>query len=211
MLGNPFGENRDERLAREHETRQMNFAREQNVVGNSMNDDATYIHFKEKNEDLMRWQQDLEDELNQLIHRLKNEIRIDGVWIPRVDSQGEPLPPILNEKGISDIFSEICPLMSRNLINSNYTEEQIYQRMRETADSITYLLMQNYEYYDMEMNVSRFDSIINQIIDVILPTFLRALNDGERRHQRTINKRVEAYNENLTKDKQSGIRGLFGM
>lgn len=181
------------------EARHMQFAEKQAAMqAGAVQDDSAYGN-PNANPDLVRWQQDLEDEVSELKHRLRRESwnDVDG-W----RSTGQQ--PLLNELGVAMIEEELRPLTSRNMINSNLSEEFIMFILRNTADVIADNLMFNYDVY--EMDGLQYEHIVRLVKNAMCAAPFRAMNDGERRHQREIVKRIETHS-----DQQPQQRKILGI
>jgi hypothetical protein len=185
--------------------KQLSAGREQNTlaVGTDVNSDIYYDQQQKEREDLVRWQQDLMEELTNLEHDLKREIKTkEDKWI-----QAEDTIPACNDKCIHMIKTNCRPLLSRNMIMSNFAEERILQFLKRTMAAIVRNIVLKREEYDIEF----FDIsyVIATIKNVVLPAPYRAVNNGERRHLDTINRRIETYNENPIHEQRKKILGIF--
>lgn len=209
---------KEEKLAKEAEARNMNFNREMASFDAGNRDDQVYLHQQEERMDLLKWQQDLNDEIKQLKHDLRNEVLNDATneWesikiFAGYDDKGREvygtLPPLINEMGIRMIEIELRPLISRNLINTNLDEIRILNILRNTANTIADNLADKYDFYDIEF--ANFDVVMRLIKNAMIPTPFRALNDGERRHARTMSKRIEAFTESTGAEPRKKVLGLF--
>jgi hypothetical protein len=216
-----FNRRREINERKDTEKRQFNFSREQNAVASlaSPQDDMVFLQQKEERSDLLKWQQDLKEELVQLKHDLRNEQLNEekGKWEPIAIAVGyneqgqllyQMLPPIINELGIRMIDQQVRPLFSRNMINTNLNEEIINKVLCLTCNTIVENMADNYDRYGVEF--TNMDLVMRLIKNAIIPAPFRALNDGERRHARSINKRVEAFTETTdTGQKRSRLGGLL--
>lgn len=208
ILGN---NQKNEQLAAEE--RQKEFMREQVGLRIAESSDDNYIHSKH-NDEIIKWQQDLNDELDLLIHKLKNEECIAGIWKPKQIYIGigeggreiwQDMPPKMNIQGIQMIESLVAPLMSRNIINSNFDEDRILTILHKTCDDLIDNLTYNFDRYDVDF--ANLNIIVRLVKNVIIAAPFRALHDGERIHQRSIYKRADTYNQ--AKDEQKKRIGIF--
>jgi len=186
--------------------RQLVHQREQNREANSaaMVDpsDQTYLYQKEQIQDLTRWQQDLEDDVEALRHDLMNERRTkDGWGLAYQDAK-----PLMTDEGTSKIISFIKRYLSRNLIMSNLDEYIITRIMRGLVTDITIHIAMNYKQY--QLDVTDRSLVVRMIKDSIEPTLYRSFNNGERNYLNTINKRIETTN--LSEREQKKATGFFG-
>jgi len=209
-------QNKEFKNQMEIEQRSMEFGREQMgfQVGANM-DQPEYAQHQEKL-DLLKWQQDLGDELIVLKNRLRRMVLDGEEWKPLKQLVGyddkkqavyQQIPPYLNEIGIAMIEDQIYPLISRNLINSNLDETRILKILENTCNSIADNLADYFDYYDADF--INFDVILRLIKNTIIPAPFRALNDGERRHQRTMNKRIDTFHDSNAAPQKKKMLGLF--
>lgn len=186
------------------EKRQLGQAKEQHLQALAAEDDQTFIHQQAEREDLVRWQQDVSDELFGLRYALKRYMqKQDGTWAKQLiftgkyDKTGKPLykelPPLLNENGIAMIETQIRPLISRNMIMSNFNEKRILSFLKRTMDVIVDNLADNFDIYELEFH--NMDTVVSLTLNYIMPSPYRAMNNGERKHLTTVTKRVETMSE----------------
>jgi hypothetical protein len=186
------------------EKRQLGQANQQHLQALAAEDDQTFIHQKEEREDLVRWQQDVSDELFGLRYALKRYIQhADGTWHKQLiftgnyDKTGQPvykeLKPLINENGIAMIETQIRPLISRNMIMSNFNEKRILSFLRRTMDVVVDNMADNYDVYELDFH--DMDTVYSLTLNYIMPSPYRAMNNGERKHLTTVTKRVETMSE----------------
>ncbi len=177
-------------------------------------DEQVFLRQQEENKDLVRWQQALQDEIEELKHDLKREEWDGEKWHPKqifvgMNDEGKelftPLPPLMNDAGIKMVEAEMRPLLSRNMINSNLDEKMVYGILRRTSDTIVNNIAVYGEEYRMEFG--NYSHVTRLIKNFMIPTPFRALNDGERKHLRTMNKRVEAFSQSA--DEQPKKKRMF--
>lgn len=180
------------------------FMKEQQITDIATSNEHIDHAQQDQRSDLLKWQQDLDDEQAKLRHRLKGEIKYqDGTWGPRwiptgdKNEKGEALymtlPPLANDLFIDYIETQVEPFLSRNLFCSNLKEPQILLMLRNTCDDIADAMADGCDIYGIEF--INYDLVMRLIKNVIIPGPFRAMNDGQRRHDRTIAKRIEAFNE----------------
>jgi hypothetical protein len=188
----PQKENAEEQLA----NRQLNLQQQQSYLETDANTDQTYIAEQEGKADLLRWQQELDDELLNCVQTLrgyaKNE---DGNWIKVREK------PLCNDKFIHDVIVPQCkPFLSRNLINSNFEEKRILKMLRYTMDDISDAMCDGWDVYSV--NFMDFDLIMRTIKNVIIPAPFRALKGWTKKTDSTMSKRMEAITENPQRQQQ---------
>jgi len=208
---------------------QINADQQREILGQvtSPQADMALLEHQKEREDLVKWQQDLKKELENLEHDLKREIQDEkGDWVPMtepavdqdtgeyiVDKEKEemmfvPVAPACNQLCIQMIKTNCRPLMSRNMMMSNFQEERILQMLKRTMAAIIRNIGFNTNKYEVEFH--DFSYIISVIKNYIISSPFRALNDGERRHHREVIRRVDTFATSPTPIKKKGMFGLFG-
>jgi hypothetical protein len=218
MIG--FGKkNEEERMMDKQMAFQRELSREQNAISTVDPNDAPYLAQREGMQDLTRWQQDLDDDINYLKYDFKNMIKTDDGWkhmtkmIYVRDSNGQliekevKLNPIMNDEGIYRVISVVKRYLTRNLMMSNYSEIIICRIMRGLVQDLVIHLGLNWRKY--EMNYSDLSLVVRMVKDSVEPTLYRCLNNGERRYLNTINKRIETMNLSDQEKKKSGFTEML--
>jgi len=195
-----FGKNNQDRAQQQMFEQELQAGREENAVKYSDVGDDVYFAQKEKTEELTKWQQDLRDDIEIIIHDFKREVvDSEGNYKPmlefiRKDEQGRKhfrrVRPVINDIGINTFRTSVRPSLSRNLIMSNYTEARILLNLKR--DVINWIQMVGYhrELYGIEKG--DMSMVVLMLKKIIEPSYFRAMNNGERSYLNTINKRVEA-------------------
>jgi len=207
-----------ERTARDSENRGMQFEREQQTLKHEPEYEEIY-HREMQRQDLLKWQQELNDELETLKHDLKREKynEKENKWEPQTtiigfDKNNQPvtatIQPLMNDIGINMIETLCRPLMSRNLINSTLSEEIILNLLKTTADTLVNDIAINHFLYDLSFN--DWSRIRKNVLNVITPTPYRALNGFNKKTDSTMSKRIEAFSGNGSEEKPKKMFGLFG-
>lgn len=191
----------------EAEKRQANLIREQASIGASS--DPLYVQEQNEKSDLIRWQQELEDSLEILKQRLRSKVRnSEGEWV----SQPE-VKPLMTEKGIGMVESELSPFLgseSKNMINSNLSENMILNMLRNTADTIVDNLADNYDTYVVDPTPSNLSHITRILKNAIVATPFSALNGWRKRTDNMGIKRIETFVDNPGSQEKKKILGMFG-
>ena len=142
---------------------------------------------------------------------MRSEIKVNGVWIPGTmkvpqDKDGKVVmgevnvPPLCNELFVDYVQSQVEPFLSRNLINSNFTEKRILATLRYTMDDIADAMADGWNIYGVEfINANLVDRLIK---NVITPGPFRALKGWTKKSDNTIAKRIEGFI-----DKPEGMKG----
>ena len=200
-------EERNYNMAMEH----MNL---QNAHGNQGMDDTITLARQQERQDLLRWQQDLSAEEEKLIYNLKRWVLTSEGWQPQqivtgTDKLGRPIlgivPPVMNEQGIRHIVDSASPFLSKNMINSNFDTDRVLMILKSTCDDLVTDIAANHTEWNLKFE--DFDFVTRIFKNTIISSPFRAWNDGQRRHDRTIAKMVEARTEGMRNDK--GKKGLL--
>ena len=187
MFENIIGNKRDERAQQESEQRQINFGREQNAYSQNAATDQLDIAIQESKSDLIKWQQDLDAELFELVKQLKGAQRgEDGIYYVPADAN-----PLCNDLFITDVVIPQCkPFIARYYINSNLDEVRILNALEATCNDIANLIADGYDIYDIEF--IKYDDIIRIIKNVLVPSAYRALNGFTKKTDSTNFRRIES-------------------
>ena len=98
----------------QQEQRHMQFQKEQNAVAVTAPEEQTEIMNQEGKSDLLKWQQDLDPELETITFRLTGWTKRGGEWV-KTDRR-----PLCNELFMNDVVApQLEPFLTKNLINSS--------------------------------------------------------------------------------------------
>lgn len=184
------------------EKREKEFIKERDLLNSTTGDDATYIHQQDSKSDLIRWQQELDDENVKLIYFLKGYSFDGKSWVKITKD-------LAKDTFISYVLSQIQPFLSRNMINSNFDEARILSMLKYTCNDLADAMSDNYESFGIGLDISRWDLILREIKNTIQPSAFRAKGGWTKKVDSTMNKRVETYQEQQQDNKQHGLMGLF--
>lgn len=190
-------------------TKANNFEREQNVLGlvAPPQADQTYHEEQDNKADLLKWQQDIEDELLSLVMTLKGMgyDSINKEWVEVSD-------PICGDAFIYEVVIPQCkPFFSRNLINSNYTERDILMMLRNTMDDIADAMADAWA-----INTSKYkikftdhDLVIRLIKNSIKSGPYRALKGWTKKTDSSQHKSIEMRSETGQEEKPKRLMGFI--
>lgn len=195
-------DNSEENLRKETQA----FDKQQNVLGNTIHpgnqDEAVFLEQKEQRADLIKWQQNLAPEIQQLVHRIKRERQIT----PELWEAYSDIEPLANNKFIMDTIGLIELSMNKNLINSAYTDEKVRTALKSTVFDFRCMLQANREEYNIDK--TNMYLIVRLFKNAIEPSYWRCWNNGERKYTSVLSKRVEVHTDQPEK---KGGNSLFGM
>lgn len=199
---NVFGANPELKAAVESEKRQMQFQRETETTKIVLPEDRSEIMSQEGKSDLLKWQQDLDDELKNLVYTLKGYSKnSEGVM-----EVAEGQIPLCNDLFVMNVVIPQCkPFLSRNLINSTFTEDIILMDLKNTVNTITANLADGYDIYDIDF--INYDLVLRLIKNTIRAGAFRALNGFTKKTDSKIHKVLESTFDNPNQGK-SGMMGF---
>jgi len=165
-------------------------------------------HFQQEGqENLIRWQLDLKEDLDGIYHLLKGE-RIgedeDGkiTYIKAKDEDSVPF----NEFGLQLIMNVLSFYLNRNTILSNYDEKVINWKILDFGERLADLIHNRYDEmmitiekkkdeseenyqlrkkYHLSRKLTLFPMIVGELVDAVHSAYLRAYHGGERESLRT--------------------------
>ena len=144
-------------------------------------------------DNLIRWQLDLREDLDRLYHLLKgHQMKEDDngnmIYVePAMDS----LKPF-NEFGVQLLMNIMSFYLNRNTLLSNYDEKTINWKVLDFSRQVSDLILCRYMEMGMDTpeKMKMYPMIVNELVDTTHSAYLRALDGGERdslRTARTIN------------------------
>lgn len=194
MFKELFGsKDKEIKAAERAEQRQMDFAREQTVMQGATHpdDDRVYMDIQEKRSDLIRWQQELDDDMFKMILSFRSlHVLPDGKLAPITDENGNIIPPLCNWTFIHQVVEpKLRPFLSKNLINSHLDTRQILDMQKMTADDIVDMMSDNHDLYGIEF--TNFDGILRDIKNVMRASSWRAYKGWTKKIDSSMIKRME--------------------
>lgn len=173
----------------------------QSAISGQVMDEELFQQRENMMAELTRWQQNLSPMLKELFLNLAG-LREDDDGSLHHDPMAKPACSVFAAKRWVDFVKPI----DKNVMNGAWTIKQINDSMIWIDRTIRQDIMEHYENYNIEYSVATFDYICNMIINAVYPTFLRGLENGERKYHGQIQKIIETKNILPEKEKQS----LFG-
>ena len=155
-------------------------------------------------ENIVRWQLELNDILERSEHVLKGDIvefkNGQLIW----SKNPNPENNCLNDIGVQLIMKTISSYINRNTILSDYTNEEINFKVYDFGREINNLVFMKYEMIGMDTEEKRkeYPMLIREIVDIVHSAYKRALMGGERRSLREM--------ISVTQNSQTGGFGNMG-
>lgn len=182
--------------------KELQFQREQGAIAAGIAGEQTEILERENKSDLIKWQQELDDEQVKLVMHLKGYVMTDDGW-----SLPKGKRPLCNNTFINDVVvPQTTPFMSRNLINSNLSEDMTRINLASTCNEIADNMVDGYDIY--EIDFKNYDLIIRLIKNTIMAGAFRAVNGWTAKTNATIFKRIESAHENPQPVQKKGLFGI---
>ena len=189
---------------------EMNFGREQMAQQIAATE---YGDADSNKSDLIRWQQQLDEELETIKYTLKNYVKQGEQWVPQqiiINGEKVDSPQMLTDEGIQAVEAEVRPFMSKNLINSNLDENRIRNTLKFTCKTITRIMGYNYDSYVVDPSPQNMSHIRRVIKNNIIPGIFRSVNGWTKKQDNMVSRRVETFNDSQVGQQNAGkFGGLF--
>lgn len=175
---------------------------------------STSAFASQGNEDLVKWQLELDNILERIDHLLRgHKLQFkDGnlVW-SETDKDDEK---IFNDYGVNEVLRILSMYLNRNTILSNYDEEMIELKIFDIGNEIADLILNKYEAMGLDSKTKMviYPMIIRELIDIIHSAYLRALKGGEReslREARSVTQSIMPMNQPFNQGFGGPQRGLL--
>ena len=208
---NPFRGNPAEKMQKTELTAQKAIARE-DIATRPTSDEQYLGEIQRERAELTRWQQDLTEELQLMVHRLKNErTDADGKWIRNqvfdsIDNKMVDAEPLCSDECIWRLIAMLEPSTSKNLMMSKYDKDSILNALLDLCNTVTTdVLIANRKRFKIRM--SDLSPIMQIFKTAATPTYFRALGANEKEYLRGIRKDTYLHTTGDEKVKK-GIMGL---
>jgi len=182
------------------EQRAMGFSREQNTfqAAANPNQDQIDIAYQESKTDFLKWQQDLDPELEKIAYQLTGWIKQKGQWV-KSNKKG-----LCNDRFMDDVVIPQCsPYLSRIMTNTNLQEERILKMLECTANTIADNMADNFDAYDIDP--INYDIVLNEIENFCVSSAFRSVDGWTKKMDSTMMKRVETLAESQQQPQKKGL------
>jgi hypothetical protein len=138
------------------------------------------------NDDIIRWQLELNDILERAEHILRGDIPTwkqgQVVW----DKNPHPELNALNETGVNEIMKILAMYVNRNTILSDYANEEINIKVYDFGRAVNNLIFMRDEEFGLDSNEKRknYEMIVRELVDIVHSAYKRALDGAEKRSLR---------------------------
>jgi hypothetical protein len=157
------------------------------------------IYANTPKQNLVEWELDFQPELIEIGRSLRCDIvKVDNkgnqAWVENPDKT----KIFLNELGVNDVLRKISLLVNKNKVLSNYTIEEIKERVQMIGHELRVLIYNNSEQYgiDNDYKMNNYPSIVMDVLAIIEDAYRRALA-GET-HKGLNEQRLVTQSESFT-------------
>ena len=140
----------------------------------------------QKDENLIRWQLELNDILERAEHILRGDVpkyeRGILIWVKSEHPEKNPL----SEWGVQEVMKILSMYINRNTILSDYDNTEINWKVFDFGRRINNLFFMRYDELGMDNEQKRknYEILIGEMVDLVHSSYKRALHGGERRSLR---------------------------
>lgn len=164
---------------------------------------ASQVYGQGEKQNLVEWELDFKPELDDIARSLRCDVlTIDdkGNQFWKINPNPERI--FLNELGVNDVLRKIILLVNKNKVLSNYTADEIRQRVKQIGHEIRALIYNNYEAYgiDNEYKMNNYPGIVMDILDIIEGSYRRAM--GGETHKGLAEQRLVTQSDNINTGRQ---------
>lgn len=133
---------------------------------------------EQNQQNLIEWQLNIETELEFISHQLRGHVLRNGKWCEPESNEQK----IFNERGAQEIEKVIRNYLIKNVLLSNYSHDEINQRVMQFANRLRRFIFLNFEDFgmDTEYKQKHFEMIVMNLTDQIESAYLRAMGGEER-------------------------------
>lgn len=200
------------------EEREKNFLRERASFQAGVSDDASYMHTQTEKSDLIKWQQEFNQEIESLKHELKSEILTERGWQRKSYKEFDAItknyktkevPQLCNDAFAEEICQQVKPFLNKNFVNSNIDDKTIRNMLRNTHNDIVGMIADSWGFNGIR-TVDDASAICRIVKNYIDPAAFRSVGGWTKRTDSTMIKRIEALQEQHSDGaRQKGIMGVL--
>lgn len=143
--------------------------------------------FMTRNDDnLVRWQLELNDILERAEHILRGDIPTIRNGNVEWEKNPHPEDNPLNDVGVQEIMKILAMYVNRNTILSDYTNEEINIKVYDFGREVNNLIFMRDNDFGMDSEEKRknYPIIVREIVDIVHSAYKRALDGAEKRSLR---------------------------
>jgi hypothetical protein len=138
------------------------------------------------NEDIIRWQLELNDILERAEHILRGDVpkfrEGNIIWEENPHPENNPL----NDVGVQEIMKILAMYINRNTILSDYSNQEINFKVFDFGRALNNLIfMRDFEFgMDTEEKRKNYEMLVTELKDIVHSAYKRALDGAEKRSLR---------------------------
>ena len=135
-----------------------------------------------QNEDIIRWQLELNDILERAEHILRGDVPTFKNGMVIWEKGENEKDNALNNFGVQETLKILSMYINRNTILSDYTNDEINEKVFDFGRETNNLFfMKSWEFgLNTEDKRKYYPIIIRELVDIVHSSYKRALNGGER-------------------------------
>lgn len=169
----------------EREELQTSYSRTQTKQDPRQNSQLSSFSSRQ-DQDLIRWQLELNDILERAEHILKGDVPAfrDGqiIW----EKNPHPEKNALNDTGVAECMKVLSLYVNRNTILSDYSNEEINMKVYDFGRALNNLIfMRDFEFgMDTDDKRKNYEMLVTELKDIVHSAYKRALDGAEKRSLR---------------------------
>lgn len=216
-------QNNEKAEALSAEKREKEFIKERDTfaAANAASSDAAYMESQDRKSDLLRWQQEFQQEIDELYHELLAEEYTKEGWKPKKYKEWDAANKVYVEREVTPLCSSsfaekiirlaVKPWQNKSAVNSNLTEKVIIKMLRNTHNDIVGAISDGWGSHGIK-NIDDANAICRMFKNLTDPAAYRALNGWTKRTDSSMIKRIESQQETaqLQQQNKGFIGGIFG-
>lgn len=157
----------------------------------------------------IKWKVDPEEVIDEIVHYLRGDSwnNITNEWIYNQDKDRQ----LCNDKGLNVFSTHLRGVLNKNIILSNFSEDDIKILAKENAENIAKLIFMCCEEFGIKKQ--NFDVILQLIDNNVFSSLLRAKNGFFVHHLSTTQRHIEQQTSFISESekKQPGaLATVFG-
>lgn len=210
--------NSEKKEALAAEKREKEFITQRDTFNAHHVDDAAYVDTQNQKSDLIRWQQEFNDDLDNLKHELLSEEKTSKGWTRKTYNEYDEGRGIFVIKEVDPLcspeFAEkliriaVRPWLNKNAVNSHLREKTILKMLKNTHNDIVGAISDAWGYHGIK-SLDDANQICRMIKNYIDPAAYRALEGWTKRIDSTMIKRIESQQEAVNQQQQGFLAGIF--
>ena len=149
---------------------------------------ATTMFEGENNDNLVKWQLDIKEELERIEHLLRKHIpKVNPTTGEEYFEEPDEATQLFNERGVQEILNILAWYLNKNIILSNFTIKEVQIRVYQFSKVINNFIFNNNNEFglDTPSKIKHYPIIVMNIVNTVEAAYHRAIGGGERNSLRT--------------------------